>query len=139
MRVKATTVPVSRIGPASFSVPATIDAAGERAAQRFIEFFTANIRNKNTRLAYARAVAAFFAWCEEHGFAFDDIEAVTVSAYIEQLMADGLSKPTVKQHLAALRMLFDWMVTGGLMPFNPSAGRIVTLIDFWSGPKCACW
>jgi hypothetical protein len=33
-------------------VPAIISAAGERASFRFVEFFTANIRNKNTRLSY---------------------------------------------------------------------------------------
>ena len=35
------------------------------AAWRFIDFFTANIRNSNTRRAYARACATFFAWCDE--------------------------------------------------------------------------
>ncbi len=46
------------------ALPAVITAAGEPAAMRFIEFFTANIRNPNTRAAYARAVADFFGWCE---------------------------------------------------------------------------
>ena len=44
------------------------------------------------------------------------IEPVVVAAYVEKLLKDGLSKPTVKQHLAAIRMLFDWMVTGGVLP-----------------------
>ena len=65
-------------------VPAVIAGAGERASKRFLEFFTANIRNKNTRLAYGRACGAFLAWCEEHGIGFDDIESITVAAYIEQ-------------------------------------------------------
>ena len=30
------------------------------------------------------------------------------------------SPPTVKQHLAALRMLFDWLVTGHVLEVNPS-------------------
>jgi hypothetical protein len=77
--------------------------AGKRVADHNREaFFTANIRKKNTRMAYARAVSAFLGWREEHGFAFDDIEAVTVSAYIEQFLADGMAKPSVKQHLAAM-------------------------------------
>src|ERR1039457_2461245 len=95
--------------------------SGEKTARRFVEFFAANIRNKNTREAYARAVGAFLAWCHERGRSFEGIDAVTVATYIECLLADGLAKPTVKQHLAAIRMLFDWMVTGGLLPFNPAA------------------
>jgi hypothetical protein len=44
--------------------PALIAAAGERASYRFFEFFTANIRNPNTRRAYARAAVEFFDWLE---------------------------------------------------------------------------
>ena len=29
--------------------------------------------------------------------------------------------PTVKQHLAAIRMLFDWLVTAQVVPMNPAA------------------
>jgi hypothetical protein len=43
-----------------------IAAAGECAQERFIEFFTANIRNRNTRRAYAKAVREFLAWGESH-------------------------------------------------------------------------
>jgi hypothetical protein len=42
--------------PASRPAPAVIRAQGERASRRFIEFFTANLRNRNTRAAYARAM-----------------------------------------------------------------------------------
>src|SRR3954464_6579919 len=41
---------------AEIALPRVIAAAGDHAARRFIEFFTAAIRNCNTRLAYARAV-----------------------------------------------------------------------------------
>jgi hypothetical protein len=47
------------------ALPALVRAAGARASRRFIEFFTASIRNRNTRMAYARAVKRFFAWCDE--------------------------------------------------------------------------
>ena len=42
------------------SLPAAITAAGADTSERFIEFFTANIRNRNTRMAYALAVRQFF-------------------------------------------------------------------------------
>jgi hypothetical protein len=48
------------------NLPAIIAQAGDHAAHRFIEFFTATIRNGNTRRAYGRAVADFLAWCEQH-------------------------------------------------------------------------
>ncbi len=95
-------------------------AQGERASRRFIEFFTASIRNRNTRMAYARAVKQFFDWCDEHRLELQEIEAVTVAAYIEQL-GNQASKPTVKQHLAAIRQLFDYLTTGGILEVNPAA------------------
>jgi integrase/recombinase XerC len=53
-----------RLSSRSLPVPTLVAAAGGRAQKRFIEFFTANIRNRNTRRAYAQAVSEFLAWCE---------------------------------------------------------------------------
>jgi len=104
----------------SIVVPTVIAGAGRKAKRRFVEFFTANIRNSNTRAAYARALSRFCTWCDDRGLALQAIEPTVVAAYIEELM--GLvSVPTVKQHLAAIRMVMDWLVTGGVLSYNPAA------------------
>ena len=117
-------VPVSRreILRAGFeNVPAIISRAGERATWRFIEFFLANIRNKNTRAAYAQAVGQFFSWCENRGVRdLPQVRPVVIAGYIEQLQLTH-SPPTVKQHLAAVRMLFDWLVVGQIVEVNPAS------------------
>jgi integrase/recombinase XerD len=78
------------------------------------------IRNKNTRAAYLHAASRFSVWCEHHQLvALDEIEPLHVAAYIETLGKD-FEKPTVKQHLAAIRMLFDWLVTGQIVATNPA-------------------
>jgi site-specific recombinase XerD len=99
-------------------LPAIVRSEGQHAVDRFIEFFTANIRNPNTRLAYGRAVAQFLGWCEDRGASLRDIKPVIVAAYVEQHLG---AVPTVKQHLAAINMLFDWLVTGQVLPANPAA------------------
>lgn len=43
-------------------LPALIEGAGDRAAWRFVDFFTATIRNANTREAYARIIVHFLSW-----------------------------------------------------------------------------
>jgi site-specific recombinase XerD len=102
-------------------VPAMIAAAGERAARRFIDFFTANIRNPNTRAAYGVAVRGFFAWLDRHGIReLGAIRTHHVSTYIESLTR-AYRAPTVKQHLASLRMLFDWLIVGQVVEQNPAA------------------
>jgi integrase/recombinase XerD len=117
-------VPVSRreILRAGFeNLPAIISRAGYRATWRFIEFFLANIRNKNTRAAYAQAVGNFFSWCESRGVRdLPQVRPVIIAAYIEQLQLTH-SPPTVKQHLAAIRMLFDWLVIGQIIETNPAS------------------
>lgn len=114
-RTPATRKDLTRIGLEA--LPAIVARAGERAGRRFVEFFTANIRNRNTRLAYAKAIQQFFDWCEARGLRLDTIEPVAVAAYIEQLRAER-SAPTVKEHLAAIRMVFDWLVVGQVVPFT---------------------
>ncbi|HEY6262156.1 MAG TPA: tyrosine-type recombinase/integrase [Nitrospiraceae bacterium] len=102
------------------AVPSLFLDAGEKASWRFIEFFTANIRNRNTREAYARAVNRFCRWCEKRNLSLAEIKPFFVAAYVEKLGTTH-SRPSVKQHLAALRMLFDYLVTGQVMSMNPAS------------------
>ena len=101
-------------------LPAIVQRAGPVAAERMVEFFTAQIRNPNTRAAYAAAVTRFFAWCDEQGLELDQISPIAVATYIEALQ-DTYSAPTVKQHLAAIRHLFDYLVVGQVVPSNPAS------------------
>lgn len=119
------------------AVPAIVAAAGDAARERFIHFFAATIRNRNTRRAYAGAVRQFVNWLELRGARrLEDVTPVVVAAYIESLgkphadrphrLGDQRAKkrladPSTKQHLAAIRALFDHLVTGGILPFNPAA------------------
>ncbi len=102
-------------------LPALIVAAGDHASRRFLEFFAANIRNPHTRRAYGRAVAEFLAWCEEHGARpIEAVQPLHVATWIE-MQARELAAPSVKQQLAAIKHLFDWLVTGQVVPTNPAA------------------
>jgi len=115
----------------SLAVPSMVANAGARASRRFLDFFAASIENDNTRMAYYRAVCAFFAWLERHGIGeLPDIEPFHVAAYLKALkvsdagggtiMERTAARPTVKQHLAAIRMLFDWLVVGQVLAINPA-------------------
>jgi site-specific recombinase XerD len=111
---------VSVTAGAAVAVPALIADAGEHAARRFLECFAAQIRNRNTRAAYLHAAGRFFAWCEQNQIGqLVDIEPLHIAAYIEALQASH-EKPTVKQHLAAIRVLFDWLVVGHVVAVNPA-------------------
>ncbi len=111
---------MTALAPLSSSLPIIADAP-QRVQMRFLEFFAANIRNANTRRAYARAANDCLTWCFGHGVR--DLGAITpihVAGWIEEL-SRTLSTPTVKQRLAAIRHLFDWLVVGQVLPFNPAS------------------
>jgi site-specific recombinase XerD len=101
-------------------VPALIRNAGIHAERRCLEFFTADIRNPSTRRVYARAVSRFCDWCEVRRIALHAVSPFIVATYIEGMTREQ-SAPTVKQHLAAIRRLFDWLVVGQVLPINPAA------------------
>ena len=108
------------ISPALGLITPRLFTPTPKAAQRVLEFFTAQINNDHTRKAYLNATRRFSDWCEAHGPT--DLAAVQpfhVAAFIKQLQGE-VSPPTVKQTLAALRMLFDWLVTGHIIEVNPA-------------------
>ena len=111
-REEATALGLQQEGVAALFLP---DA---KAAERFMGFFAVHIRNPNTRRAYYRIAEDFSQWCAERGIhRLADVRPLHVAAYIEGL---PLATPSVKQHLAALRMLFDWLVIGHVIEVNPA-------------------
>lgn len=124
--------------------PTFFRGAPRHAGERLAEFFAANINNANTRAAYLQAVVQFLEWCERHGLTLREMTPFRVAAYVEHmakrpeearqherrstrgrayittLQRTSLAAPSVKQHLAAIRMLFDWLVVGQVIPMNPA-------------------
>jgi site-specific recombinase XerD len=112
---------MNQLVPTAHDLPTPIATAGAQTQERVIEFFTARIRNGNTRRSYALTVREFLAWCEVHGVrSITAVQSVHVASYIEEL-ARARSAPTAKQRLAAIRHLFDWFVVGQVMPVNPAS------------------
>ena len=111
-------------GGGEIVLPQVIVDAGPSAVARFLEFFAGRIANARTRAAYGRAVGhgravgQFLGWCEARGLRLRDVSPLHVAAYIRTHPG---SVPTVKQHLAAIRMLGDWLVVSQVLPVNPAA------------------
>jgi integrase/recombinase XerD len=116
--VVTTTASTAITGPMPIAIPRLILDAGPVAAERFLEFFAAQIANNRTRAAYAQAAGQFLAWCEERGLSLRALAPLHVAAYIRTHRG---SVPTVKQHLAAIRVLCNWLVVSQVLPANPAA------------------
>jgi hypothetical protein len=122
----STELVLSSIAP---SLPALAVFQGPaQAGRRFWEFFTTQISNDNTRKAYFNAVRHFSAWCQSRNIGeIGQVEPMHIAAYLEVLEKETLSAPTIKQPLAAIRMLFDWLVVGHVLPVIWSTIRTTPL------------
>ena len=119
VRVEPPDIAHTELAPrAALVLPRLIVDAGPVAVEKFLEFFAARIANRRTRAAYGRAVWQFWAWCEARGLGLTAVSPLHVAAYIRTHPG---SAPTVKQHLAAIRMLGDWLVVSQVLPVNPAA------------------
>src|SRR5690349_20207028 len=101
-------------------VPAIVmrSAAGAVARYAWEEFFDGELPNRHTRTAYSRAVRQFLAWCEGRGLELERISPGHVGQYMARYPG---SIPTKKQHLAAIRRLFDRLVVRHVVILNPAA------------------
>ncbi|QJX01351.1 tyrosine-type recombinase/integrase [Frigoriglobus tundricola] len=109
------TAPPAHLIPA---VPAIVAAAGGAASYAYDEFFEGMIANPNTRTAYRHAVKQFLGWCAQHQLGLTAIQPGHVGRYMAQHPG---SVATKKQHLAAIRKLFDQMVVRHAIALNPAA------------------
>src|SRR5262249_22959429 len=99
------------------SPPAIVERAGAAARFAWDEFFDGEVRNAHTRKAYQHAVRLSLAWCEERELEL----AQCTPALVGQYFTDHPGGPaTKKQHLAALRRLFDTLVVRHAVIFNPA-------------------
>lgn len=99
-------------------VPAIVRAMGPAAHFAWDEFFRGQLRNPNTRIAYGHAVARFLSWCAEKGIEIRRATPGIIGDYFDQHVG---SIPTKKQHLAAIRGLFDKLVLRHVVLLNPAA------------------
>jgi integrase/recombinase XerD len=77
----------------------------------------ASVRNRTEGIS-PRAIGQFLDWCQRAGFSnLEDIEPIHVAAYIEQHSG---SAATIKQHMAAIRMMFSWLTEKGILAINPA-------------------
>ena len=130
--VKTTGDPVVA-GPLADLLPAMIERAGEKTIKRWLQFFTAELTNDNTRMAYARATGEFFDWADELDafarLADDDlkrIQSIHIATWREMLVKTPAqrkgrkgvivektrSAATIKLKIAAVRSLFSYLKEG---------------------------
>jgi integrase/recombinase XerD len=105
--------------PALFDLlEGTSEATRAKTAETFLELLGARVRNPNTRNAYRVAWRAFLAFCSVRQLELENVRAYHVGAWLDQHPG---SRSTQRQHLAAVRLLFDSLMMRGVVEYNPAA------------------
>ena len=96
----------------------TSEATRAKTAETFLELLGARVRNPNTRSAYRVAWRSFLAFCSARQLELGSVKAYHVGSWLDQHPG---SKSTQRQHLAAVRLLFDHLMMRGVVEYNAAA------------------
>jgi Phage integrase, N-terminal SAM-like domain len=96
----------------------TSESARAKTAETFLELLGARVRNPNTRSAYRVAWRSFLAFCSARQLELESVKAYHVGSWLDQHPG---SRSTQRQHLAAVRLLFDSLLMRGIVEYNPAA------------------
>ncbi len=99
-------------------LPGTSESNREKTAETFLEILGARLGNPNTRSAYRVAWRSFLGFCSQRQLELEGVRAYHVGAWLDQHSG---SKSTQRQHLAAVRLLFDHLMMRGVVEYNPAA------------------
>lgn len=104
-------------------LPAALTASGPDVLSIVLQFLAAEIRNANTRRSYTLAIEAFFdhASTRPGGNQIETLTPLHIAGWVENMQMVGLSIPTVKQRLAALKRVFQYLTANGVLRINPAA------------------
>jgi integrase/recombinase XerD len=99
-------------------IAGTSESTRAKTAETFLELLGARVRNPNTRSAYQVAWRSFLAFCSARQLELKSVKAYHVGAWLDQHPG---SRSTQRQHLAAVRLLFDSLMMRGVVEYNPAA------------------
>src|SRR5258705_3964732 len=96
----------------------TSESTRAKTAEIFFELLGARMRNPNTRSAYRVAWRSFLAFCSARQLELESVKAYHVGSWLDRHPG---SRSTQRQHLAAVRLLFDSLMMRGVVEYNPAA------------------
>ena len=99
-------------------IEGTSESTRAKTSETFLELLGARVRNPNTRSAYQVAWRSFLAFCSARQLELESVKAYHVGAWLDQHPG---SRSTQRQHLAAVRLLFDSLMMRGVVEYNPAA------------------
>ena len=99
-------------------IPDARESKRQKTADTLLNILEGRIRNKNTRSAYKNAWRLFFQFCSEYKLELDKVKPYHVGMFLKRHTG---SIATQRQHLSAIRLLFNELLEQGVAELNPAA------------------
>src|SRR5271165_1533690 len=99
-------------------VPGSSESKRQKTAETLLNILEGRIRNKNTRSAYKAAWRSFFEFCTAYKLELERVKPYHFGLWLKRHPG---SIATQRQHLAAVRLLFDHLLEKGVVELNPAA------------------
>ena len=99
-------------------MPGSSESKRAKVSETLLNILEGRVRNSNTRKAYKAAWRSFFAFCSEYKLELDRAKPYHVGMWLKRHPG---SVATQRQHLAAVRLLFDHLLEKGVVDNNPAA------------------
>lgn len=97
----------------------------DKAVRTFLE---KSIGNEHTREAYNRAISYFQAWCSKQTLPLLQVRHRDMTQYVKELISH-YSTASTRQHLAAIKSLYDWLMIRDILDANPVSAVIGCLVE----------
>jgi integrase/recombinase XerD len=107
-----------KVSSSQIWIPASSNSKRQKMAETLLNVLEGRIANLNTRQAYKVAWLKFFSFCSEFGLELDRVKPYHFELWRKRHKG-GVA--TQRQHLAAIRLLFDKLLENGLIEVNPAA------------------
>ena len=99
-------------------IPSSAESKRQKTRKTLLNIIEGRIQNPNTRRAYKNAWKKFFEFCSEYKLALDRLEPFHLGMFLRRHLG-GVA--TQRQHLSAIRLLFDELLEQGVVELNPAA------------------
>ena len=99
-------------------ISASSESKRAKVSETLLNILEGRVRNSNTRKAYKAAWRSFFAFCSEYKLELDRAKPYHVGMWLKRHPG---SVATQRQHLAAVRLIFDHLLEKGVADINPAA------------------
>lgn len=87
--------------------------------EKYIRFIKSKKLSKNTIEAYSNDLEKFFAFLNDRGEQFNEVDEFLIMSYVQQLIKEGIANSSINRNLVTLRNFYKFLLQNHLIIESP--------------------